>query len=95
MGCFRPALGQRSGFHEGIFGTALHGADLDDLEGTLGQGAGLIEDDDAGIGQLFQIGRALTRMPQAEAPPMPPKKLSGIEMTSAQGQLMTRKVRAR
>ena len=55
----RPALGQRSGFHEAVFGTALHGADLDDLEGTLGQGAGLIEDDDAGIGQLFQIGRAL------------------------------------
>ena len=58
-GVLRPALGQRSGFHKGIFGTALHGADLDDLEGTLGQGAGLIEDDDAGIGQLFQIGRAL------------------------------------
>lgn len=34
-GVLRPALGQRSGFHEGIFGTALHGADLDDLEGTL------------------------------------------------------------
>ena len=58
-GVLRPALGQRSGFHEAVFGTALHGADLDDLEGTLGQGAGLIEDDDAGIGQLFQIGRAL------------------------------------
>ena len=26
---------------------------------------------------------------------MPPKKVSGMEMTSAQGQLMTRKVRAR
>ena len=35
------------------------------------------------------------RMPQEEAPPMPPKKLSGMEMTSAQGQLMTRKVKAR
>ena len=58
-GVLRPALGQRSGFHEAVFGTALHGADLDDLEGTLGQGAGLIKDDDAGIGQLFQIGRAL------------------------------------
>ena len=36
-----------------------------------------------------------TRMPHLEAPPMPPKKLSGTEMTSAQGQEMTRKISAR
>ena len=37
----------------------------------------------------------LTRIPHLDAPPIPPKKVSGIEMTSAQGQLMTRKVSAR
>ena len=58
-GVLRPALGQRSGFHEAVFGTALRGIDLGDFEGALRQGAGLIKDDDAGIGQLFQIGRAL------------------------------------
>ena len=31
---------------------------------------------------------------QGEAPPIPPKKLSGMEMTSAQGQEITRKVKA-
>ena len=36
----------------------------------------------------------MTRIPLADAPPMPPKKLRGILMTRAQGQLMTRKVRA-
>ena len=35
------------------------------------------------------------RMPQRLAPPMPPKKLRGTEMTSAQGQLTTRKLSAR
>ncbi len=34
-------------------------------------------------------------MPLAEAPPIPPKKLRGIEITSAQGQLMTSVVSAR
>ena len=37
----------------------------------------------------------LMRMPHLEAPPMPPKKLRGMEMTRAQGQEMTRKVSAR
>ena len=37
----------------------------------------------------------LTRIPHLDAPPMPPKKVRGIEMTSAQGQLITRKVSAR
>ena len=37
----------------------------------------------------------LTSTPSFEAPPMPAKKDSGIEITSAQGQLMTRKVSAR
>ena len=36
-----------------------------------------------------------TRMPRRLAPPMPPKKDNGTEMTSAQGQLTTRKVRPR
>ena len=36
----------------------------------------------------------LKRMPSFDAAPMPAKKESGTEMTSAQGQLMTRKVRA-
>ena len=35
------------------------------------------------------------RMPSWLAPPMPAKKLRGMLMTSAQGQLMTRKVSAR
>ena len=35
-----------------------------------------------------------TKIPFLEAQPIPPKKLSGIEITSAQGQLMTRKVSA-
>ena len=36
-----------------------------------------------------------TRMPHLPAPPMPPKKLSGTEITRAQGQEITRKMRAR
>ena len=36
----------------------------------------------------------LSSTPRVEAPPMPPKKPSGTEITSAQGQLMTRKVSA-
>ena len=35
------------------------------------------------------------RMPSRLAPPIPAKKLSGMLMTSAQGQLMTKKVSAR
>ena len=54
----RPAFGQRSSLHEGFLRTALHGADLSDFKSALRQGAGLIEDHDAGVGQLFQIGRA-------------------------------------
>ena len=34
-------------------------------------------------------------MPSREAPPIPPKKLSGTETTSAQGQDTTRKISAR
>ena len=37
----------------------------------------------------------LTRMPRLDAPPIPPKKLRGIEMTSAQGQDTTKKISAR
>ena len=37
----------------------------------------------------------LTSTPALLAPPMPAKKLRGMLMTRAQGQLMTRKVRAR
>ena len=37
----------------------------------------------------------LIRMPSREAPPIPPKKVSGTEMTSAHGQEMTRKISAR
>ena len=36
-----------------------------------------------------------TSTPARLAPPNPAKKLRGMLMTSAQGQLMTRKVRAR
>ena len=36
----------------------------------------------------------LIRMPQADAPPIPPKKASGTETTSAHGQEMTRKISA-
>ena len=36
----------------------------------------------------------LIRIPQEDAPPMPPKKLKGMEITNAQGQLITRKVSA-
>ena len=36
----------------------------------------------------------LTKIPLADAPPMPPKKLRGILMTNAQGQLITKKVNA-
>ena len=36
-----------------------------------------------------------TRMPHLLAPPMPPKKLRGTEITRAQGQEITRKMRAR
>ena len=35
-----------------------------------------------------------TRMPCLEAPPMPPKKLRGMEITKAQGQDTTRKFSA-
>ena len=37
----------------------------------------------------------LTRIPRFEAPPMPPKKVSGTEITRAHGQETTRKVSAR
>ena len=37
----------------------------------------------------------LTRMPCREAPPMPPKKVRGTLMTSAQGQETTRNISAR
>ena len=35
-----------------------------------------------------------TRIPLDEAHPIPPKKLNGIEITNAQGQLITRNVNA-
>lgn len=94
-GVLGPALGQRGSFHQLLLAGALCGVDAGHFKGALGQGAGLVEHNDAGAGQLFQIGGTLTRMPQADAPPMPPKKLRGMLMTSAQGQLITRKVRAR
>ena len=53
-----PALGQGGGLHEGVFGDTVFGVDAHDLEGALGQGAGLIKDHDPGAGQLFQIGGA-------------------------------------
>ena len=37
----------------------------------------------------------MTRIPFVEAQPIPPKKLSGMEITNAQGQLITRNVNAR
>ena len=57
-GVFGPALGQGGGLHEGVFGDTVFGVDAHDLEGALGQGAGLIKDHDPGAGQLFQIGGA-------------------------------------
>lgn len=36
----------------------------------------------------------MTRIPFVEAQPIPPKKLSGMEITSAHGQLITRNVSA-
>ena len=58
-GMLGPALRQRSGFHQSILGGALRGVDAGDLEGALGQGAGLVKDHDAGAGQLFQVGGTL------------------------------------
>ena len=59
MGVLRPAFCQRSGFHQCGVGHALGGVDAGDLKGALRQGAGLIEHHNAGVGQFFQIGRAL------------------------------------
>ena len=49
-----------------------------------------------GVGAQQHIGiQHLSLIHIWEAPPMPPKKLRGMLMTSAQGQLITRKVSAR
>ena len=57
-GVLGPAFRQRSGFHQCGVGHALGGVDAGDLKGALRQGAGLIEHHNAGVCQLFQIGRA-------------------------------------
>ena len=54
-----PALGQRGSFQQLLFRGALGGVDAGHLKGALGQGAGLVEHNDAGAGQLFQIGGTL------------------------------------
>ena len=54
-----PAFGQGSGLHQLFVGDAVGRVDAGDLEGALGQGAGLIKHHDAGAGQLLQIGGAL------------------------------------
>ena len=54
-----PALGQRGSFHQLLLAGALCGVDAGHFKGALGQGAGLVEHNDAGAGQLFQIGGTL------------------------------------
>ena len=104
-----PAIGPLQAFADGVAGSALRQSgvlhqllvlhlmmvDAVDLKHALGQGAGLVKDHRFGLGQSLQIVRALTSTPALLAPPMPAKKLRGMLMTRAQGQLATRKVRAR
>ncbi len=59
MGVLGPALGQRGSFHQLLLAGALCGVDAGHFKGALGQGAGLVEHNDAGAGQLFQIGGTL------------------------------------
>ena len=80
------ALGKRRVFKQLV---VLHRAVVHarDLEHALRERAGLVEDDDLGLGQGLEIVRALDEDAA--------KKLSGMLMTSAQGQEMTRNVSAR
>ena len=66
-----------------------------DLKNPLGQGAGFIEDHIARLGQGFQEIGAFHQDALGAGPPMPAKKLRGMLMTRAQGQLATKKVSAR
>ena len=58
-GMLGPALGQCGGFQKLLLRGALCGVDAGHLKSALGQGAGLVEHNDAGAGQLFQIGGTL------------------------------------
>ncbi len=69
--------------------------DAGDVKDALGQGAGLVKDYHTGFGEGLQIVGAFTSTPARLAPADPAKKLRGMLMTRAQGQLATRKVRAR
>ena len=69
--------------------------DLADRKGAFCQCAGLIKDHDLGICQGLQIVAALYQNTDLGCAADAPKKLSGMEMTSAQGQEITRKVKAR
>ena len=60
---------------------------------ALGQRTGLIESCDLRLGQQLQIVAALHQN-TVMAQPIPEKKLSGTEITSAQGQEITRNANA-
>ena len=77
-----------------FFVKAIGGQDLMDDEVALGNGPGLVKDDGADIFQLFDGNASLKQIPCFDAAPMPAKKLRGTLSTRAQGQLMTRKVKA-
>ena len=58
-GVLGPAFGEGSGLHQRVFAYPIGGMDAHHLECTLRQGAGLVKDHNTGIGQLFEVGRAL------------------------------------
>ena len=66
-----------------------------DGKGTPGQRAGFVEDHGLRFGQGFEVVAALDQDTALASPADAPKKLSGTEITSAQGQEMTRKIKAR
>ena len=84
----RDAFRQRSGRQQIIGGNAVRRDDLVDVEHAFGHGTGFIKNHAVHFGQHFQIVGAFDQ-------PIPAKKLSGILMTSAHGQLITRNVSAR
>lgn len=66
-----------------------------DGEAAFGQRTGLVEDDGTDTGQCFQMVGPFYENPFAGCTSYAGEKVSGMDTTRAQGQEMTRKMRAR
>ena len=88
------AFGQRRIFEQLCF---VHRAVMNgrDLKHAARQRTGLVENNDLCFGQGLQIVGALDQNALFAGPPIPAKKLNGMLMTNAHGQLTTRNDSAR